>query len=387
MNPSQIVAARLYEVTLPLREPFAISAGVMQARRSLLVELEDRGGRRGLGESAPFEAPFYSEETLSSARSCLSLWLLPRLVGRVVATAPALDELLSSGVVGNAMARAGVETAWWDLYAQQTGVPLAHLVTRRLAELGVFGTWLERRDRVECGVALGIPDGGDARHLRHAVQEALQHGYRRLKLKIAPGWDEEPVRVARDVVERLNVHVPITVDANGAYDPLRDHAALRRLDDLWLLFIEQPFPADALWDLRQLCEALRTPICVDESLTSERVARQIVAMGGPRVWNIKVQRVGGLEQSCRIYACAADAGIRVWGGTMPETGLGAQAMLALGCHGGFVFPSDLEPSERWYGPGVDLIELVMDGDGTMPVPARRPAIDVGTRARLVFESG
>lgn len=383
----RIVAARLYEVTLPLREPFAISTGVMEVRRSLLVELEDSDGRRGVGESAPFEAPFYSEETLSSARSCLSEWLLPRVVGQVLATAPALDELLSRGVVGNSMARAGVETAWWDLYAQQTGVPLSHLVTRRLAELGVFGTWLERRERVECGVALGIPDGGDAKQLRHAVGDALQRGYRRLKLKIAPGWDEEPVRVARDVVQRLDARVPITVDANGAYDPQRDQAALRRLDDLWVLFIEQPFPADALWDLRELCRSLRTPICIDESLTSERVARQIVAMGGPHVWNIKVQRVGGLEQSCRIYARAAKAGIQVWGGTMPETGLGAQAMLALGCHGGFVFPSDLEPSERWYGPGVDLIELVMDGDGTMPVPDRRPPVDVATRARLVFETG
>jgi O-succinylbenzoate synthase len=357
----------------------------MEQRRSLVVELEDRDGRRGLGESAPFEAPFYSGETLSSARACLSEWLLPRIVGQAVATAQALDDRLTAGVVGNAMARAGVETAWWDLRAQQTGVPMSHLVTRRLAELGVVGTWLERRDRVECGVALGIPDGGDVQQLRHEVHDALRHGYRRLKLKITPGWDEEPVRVARDVVQQLDLHIPITVDANGAYDLRRDFAALRRLDDLWVLFIEQPVPADALWDLRELSQSFRTPICIDESLTSERVARQILAMGGPQVWNIKVQRVGGLEQSCRIYARAAEAGVRVWGGTMPETGLGAQAMLALGCHGGFVFPSDLEPSERWYGAGIDLVELVMDRNGTMPVPDRRPSVDLAARALLVFE--
>jgi O-succinylbenzoate synthase len=358
----------------------------MRVRRSLIVELEDADGHRGLGESAPFEAPFYSGETLSSARSCLAEWLLPRVVGTPIGAPALLHDLLTEGVMGNEMARAGVETAWWDLVTRREGVPLPRLVTHRLAELGVGGRWLERRNRIECGVALGIPEGADSRRLRHEVGEAVGRGYRRLKLKIAPGWDEEPVRVAREVLQQLDCRIPITVDANGAYDLARDVETLRRLDDLWVLFIEQPLPADALWDLRDLSHLLRTPVCLDESLTSERVARQVLALDGPHIWNIKVQRVGGLEVACRIYATAAGAGVRVWGGTMPETGLGAQTMLALGCHRGFSFPSDLEPSDRWYEAGIDLVELEMAPDGTMAVPDVSPSVDVRGRARLIFET-
>src|SRR5262249_29380030 len=143
--------------------------------------------------------------------------------------------------------------------------------------------------------------------------------------------------------------------------------------------LEQPLAEDALWDARALTRTLKTPVCLDESLVSDDVARQIVEMGGPLIWNIKVQRVGGLEEACRIYARARAAGARVWGGTMPETGLGAQTMLALGCHGGFSFPTDIEPSDRWYKPGMDLIELTMNSDGTMPVPQQRPTAKFESR--------
>ena len=149
---------------------------------------------------------------------------------------------------------------------------------------------------------------------------------------------------------------------------------LRRLDSAGLLYLEQPLPAEALWDLRELAGLLETPVCLDESLDSDEIARQVMDMGGPTVWNLKIQRVGGLEEACRIYARAARGGVRLWGGTMPETGIGAQAMLALGCHAGFVYPSDLEPSERWYGPGKDVVTLEMGDDGTMPVSRRSPRI-------------
>ena len=161
---------------------------------------------------------------------------------------------------------------------------------------------------------------------------------------------------------------------------------LRRLDDLGLLYLEQPLDVTAFSDVLELSEILDTPICLDESLTSDEAARQIVAQGGPVVWNIKVQRVGGLEEACRIYARAGREGARVWGGTMPETGLGAQAMLALGSHVGFVYPSDVEPSERWYAPGVDLIQLMMSAEGMMPVPTLRPAVELGERSRLLHDT-
>ncbi len=385
MRAVDISRARLYEVALPLREPFTISGGTLRVRRSLLVELEDADGARGYGESAPFEAPFYSSETTASARACLSEWLLPRVVAHPVSDSEALDRLLKDGIRGNQMARAGVETAWWDLVAARTGVSLVELVTQRLAALEVKAEWLERTDAIECGIAIGIPDTGDLDTLRRDVKRALDRGYRRVKLKVRPGWDIAPARAALEIIHAEGREVPLTVDANGAYELGRHDGELEHLDSLGVLYIEQPLAGDALWDLAALGRRCATAICLDESLASDGIARQILAMGGPTVWNLKLQRVGGLEEACRIYARATDAGVRLWAGTMPETGVGAQAMLALACHSGFVYPSDLEPSERWYPPDTDLIELRMTLEGTMPVPTERVIPDM-SRAKLVFET-
>ncbi|MEO7476962.1 MAG: enolase C-terminal domain-like protein, partial [Gemmatimonadales bacterium] len=118
----------------------------------------------------------------------------------------------------------------------------------------------------------------------------------------------------------------------------------------------------------RLAETLRTPVCVDESLHGARAARQLVTLGGPRVWNVKVHRMGGLTEVCRVVRIAREAGVRLWAGTMPESGIGSQAALAAAALPGFVYPSDVEPSTRWFPPSTDVIELRMDADGTMEVP-------------------
>jgi O-succinylbenzoate synthase len=379
--------ARVYEVALPLRTPFVISGGALTVRRSLIVELEGRAGVRGHGESAPFEAPFYSAETTASARACLEEVLLPRVLAQPVSKPEAMHELLGEGVRGNRMARAGAETAWWDLRARCLGTSLADAVSNRLAELGVPDPGRQRRPRVECGVALGIPEDGDEERLRREIRTALERGYRRVKLKVRPGWDNTAVEAAEAVFAEVGKRLPLWVDANGAYDAERDSALLRKIDGLGLLFIEQPFSADALWDAAEWNRIAVTPVCLDESLVSDDVARQVVAMSGPMIWNLKVQRLGGLEETCRVYARGVKHGAQLWMGTMPETGLGAQAGLAIAGHPGFVFPSDLEPSERWYEGGVDLVELQMDASGTMAVPQMSLAPDLGATARLVCEIG
>ena len=357
----RIARAELFELAIPLLEPFVISGGAITERRSLIVVLHDDAGHVGYGESPPFHLPFYSEETLAGARDLIGRVLLPRVTARELAgpVPEAVDALLRDGVRGNWFARAGVETAAWDLEANARGVGLATLLGERLAVAPAAS--------VSCGVALGIPAEHDAAALTRAVYDAVRHGYTRVKIKVAPGWDAAPVRAARAGLEGSDI--PLTVDANGAYDWPRDEAALRALDDAGLLYIEQPLAPDELLGHVQLATTLQTPICLDETLRDARAARQIVTLSGDRtVWNIKVHRIGGLSEMCRVYRVAREAGIKVWAGTMPESGIGSQAPLAAAALPGFVYPSDLEPSARWFGRNGDVIKLAMGRDGRMAVP-------------------
>ncbi|HYL22636.1 MAG TPA: o-succinylbenzoate synthase [Gemmatimonadales bacterium] len=353
-----IAQVELYSLELPFAEPFIISGGRIDARRSVVVLLRDDQGHVGYGEAAPDELPFYSEETLGSARDLIPRVLVPRIAGREFEAPEAVDAALREHVRGNPFARAGVETAAWDLEANRRGTGLAQLVAGRLGVApGVSFT---------CGVALGIPEDRRPETLTRRVYEALQHGYRRVKIKVAPGWDEEAVRAAR--VGMAGTDVPLTVDANGAYIWPEHERALRALDDAGLLYIEQPLAPEELVGHARLAQTLRTPLCLDETLRDAGTARQIVALDGPMVWNIKVHRVGGLTEACRIYRTAAECGARVWAGTMPESGIGSQAGLAIAALPACAFPSDLEPSVRWFGRDVDVIKLTMSHEGRMSVP-------------------
>jgi O-succinylbenzoate synthase len=359
---TRIIKTELYELTLPLVEPFVISGGTMAERRSLIVVLHDDAGHVGYGESPPFPLPFYSEETLASARALLEQTLLPRLAGRDLEgpVPEAVDAAVRDGVRGNWFARAGVETAAWDLEAHARGTGLAALLGERLG--------VAPAPKVDCGVALGIPPDRRAEMLTTWVAEAVQRGYRRVKIKVAPGWDASAVTAARRGM--AGTSLPLTVDANGAYEWPRDEAALRALDDAGLLYIEQPLHPDELVGHARLSETLRTPVCLDETLRDARAARQIMALSGPKVWNIKVHRVGGLSEVCRIYRAAAEYGAQLWAGTMPESGIGSQAALAAAALPLFVYPSDLEPSSRWFGRNGDVIKLTMGKDGRMAVPGQ-----------------
>jgi O-succinylbenzoate synthase len=361
----------LYELALPLLEPFIISGGTMDVRRSLVVVLHDGEGHQGWGESPPFELPFYSEETLAGARDLLERVLIPRLEGRAVAGPEAVDVLLRDGVRGNPFARAALETAAWDLEAHRRNCGLAALLGERLGRRPAAS--------IPCGVALGIPADRQVRTLQGWVEDAVALGYRRVKIKVMPGWDVEPVRAVREVLAGSGL--PLTVDANGAYEWPEHEAALRALDGMGLLYIEQPLAPDELVGHVELGRALHTPVCLDETLRDARAARQIVALEGPRVWNVKVHRVGGLSEVCRIWRVAEEYGAELWAGTMPESGIGSQAALAAAALPGFVHPSDLEPSARWFGRDVDVVKLVMGRDGRMVV-SRQPVAKLLDRARF-----
>ncbi len=347
----------LYELTLPLLEPFIISGGIMTERRSLVVVLHDDKGNRGYGESPPFELPFYSEETLVSARDILERILIPRLMKAGVESPEAVDSLLRVGVRGNPFARSALETAAWDLEAAQRSTSLATLLGERVNARPAAS--------ISCGVALGIPQDRSTETLRRWIDEALARGYRRVKIKVKPGWDVGPVEAARQAMAGANL--PLTVDANGGYEWPEHESNLRGLDRAGLLYIEQPLAPDDLVGHATLAQELQTPICLDETLKDATSARQIIELGGPKVWNIKVHRMGGLSEVTRVYAMAKDYGAELWAGTMPESGIGSQAALAAGSLPGFIYPSDLEPSTRWFGRSADVVKLVMSNDGRMEV--------------------
>ena len=353
-----IVRIELYELTLPLLEPFIISGGTMTERRSLVVVLHDDQGHRGYGEAPPFELPFYSEETLVSARDILERVLIPRLLKARVDTTEEVDPVLRIGVRGNPFARSALDTAVWDLEAARRSTSLAALLGERVkAEPAVS---------IACGIALGIPLDRSTETLRRWIDEALARGYQRVKIKVAPGWDTAPVEAVRQVMAGSGL--PLTVDANGGYEWPAHESNLRGLDEAGLLYIEQPLAPDELVGHAVLAQELQTPICLDETLKDATAARQIMELGGPKVWNIKVHRMGGLTEVTRVYALAQDYGAELWAGTMPESGIGSQAALAAASLPGFVYPSDLEPSTRWFGRNADVVKLTMSNDGRMAVP-------------------
>jgi O-succinylbenzoate synthase len=358
-----VSSAELFSLTLPLVEPFIISGGAITERRSLIIRLADSEGGVGYGESPPFEWPFYSEETLATARDLLERLLLPRIVGQAFVTPEALDAAVREGVRGNPFARAGVETAAWDLEADRQNTGIAALLGERLG--------VEPAAAIPCGVAVGIPEDRRPATLSRRVADALDQGYRRVKIKVMPGWDERAVAAAREGM--AGVDLPLAVDANGAYEWPTHESELRRLDDAGLLYIEQPLAPDELVGHVTLARELKTPVCLDETLKSASLARQVVALGGPKVWNIKVHRVGGLSEVLRIYRIAQAHAVELWAGTMPESGIGSQAPLSVAALPLCVYPSDLEPSARWYGSNKDVIKLTMGKDGRMAVPDQSAA--------------
>jgi O-succinylbenzoate synthase len=378
----KIASIELYDLTLPLLEPFAISGGTMRERRSLVVVLHDGEGHVGYGESPPFELPFYSEETLSGARHLLTDVLIPRLSGRELSSLDEADAILRHGVRGNPFARSALDTALWDLEGSRRGMGLGPLLAERLG--------VESAASLPCGVALGIPSDRSPDTLRRWIEDAIGKGYRRVKIKVAPGWDTVPVAAAVSVL--VGTGLPLTVDANGAYEWPEHEASLRSLDEAGLLYIEQPLAPDELVGHARLSRTLSTPVCLDETLRDARAAQQIVDLEGPRVWNLKVHRIGGLTETARVYRIAREAGVALWAGTMPESGLGSQAAIAAASLPGFVYPSDVEPSARWFGPGADVIELTMSEDGWMAVP-RRPIAELldmerfRTASRLLLRTG
>ena len=340
----------LRRVRLPFRRPFRSALGETTVREVVHVHITTAEAE-GWGECAALTAPSYTAEYADGAAAVLRAHLVPRLAAQPNLDAAAVATALA-GVAGHPMAKAALEMAVLDAELRAAGGTLAD-------RLGA------QRETVEAGVAVGI--AGSLPELLDAVAEAVDEGYRRVKLKISPGWDVEPVRAVR---ERFGPDLVLQADANGAYRRA-DAAHLARLDPFALALVEQPLPTDDLLGHAQLARRIRTPVCLDESITSAASAATAVALGAASVVNVKPGRVGGYLEAVRVHDVCRDAGVAVWCGGMFETGLARTANLALAALPGFSLPGDVSPSSRYLA--ADLAAPLVAEGGRMTV-SRRPGI-------------
>ncbi len=353
----RLARIELREIRLRLREPFRISSGEVTERRILLLESIDEDGLVAWSECVAGEHPNYSPETIETAWFALSEWIAPRVLGVELPNPACVSEALEQDVRGHRMAKAAVEMGLWTLEAEREGESLAR--------------WLGGcRDRVSIGVSLGIQR--DPAALVERAAKALAQGYRRIKLKIKPGADVEYVEAVRGA---LGSEAPLMVDANNAYT-LDDADHLARLDAFDLMMIEQPLEHEDLVRHADLQRRLRTPICLDESITSLNRAEDMIRLGSGRVVNIKPGRVGGFAASIAIHDICARHAIPVWCGGMLESGVGRAYNLALATLPNFTIPGDLSPSARYWERDVVTPEWTMEADGTLALPVDRPGIGV-----------
>jgi len=339
----------LREIRLPLREPFRISSGVLTARRITLLELVDADGVVAWSECVAEELPNYSPDTADTSLLAIREWLAPRVLGRAFATPDDVWPVLDADIRGHRMAKAAIEMGFWALAAERAAVPLAML-------LG--GT----RERIEVGISLGIQQTPGA--LVERAARALADGYRKIKLKIKPGADIEYIGAVR---EALGPGAPLMADANNAYT-LADAGHLAQLDAFDLVMIEQPLEHEDLVRHAELQRRLRTPICLDESITSLHRAEDMIALGSGRIINVKPGRVGGFQVSRQIHDLCAAHGIPVWCGGMLESGVGRAHNVALASLPNFRIPGDLSPSARYWERDIVMPEWTMDATGMVTVP-------------------
>lgn len=345
----RLVDLTLHRAELPLVRPFTTSFGTETVRDVLVLSLRaevDGAAVVGWSECVAGSEPLYSSEYVDGAVDVIRRWLAPMLFAAGELSAQTVAGVLDP-VKGHRMAKAALETAVLDAQLRAQGISFAE-------HLGVT------RTSVPSGVSVGIHDS--VASTLDAVAGYLDQGYVRIKLKIRPGWDIEPVAAVRD---RFGADIPLQVDANAAYT-LADTAALRRLDAFGLLLIEQPLGEEDLRQHAELARRISTPVCLDESVVSAAAAADAIALRACSVINIKPGRVGGYLEAWRIHDLARAHGVAVWCGGMLETGIGRAANAALAGLPGFTLPGDISGSDRFYD--TDLTEPVLMRDGRVEVP-------------------
>ncbi|ATP42089.1 o-succinylbenzoate synthase [Solibacillus sp. R5-41] len=343
----KLVEVIIYQLEMCMKTPFTTSLGTMQNKRFIVIKAKDETGAIGWGEGVAFEEPSYTEETLKTSLHMLEDFLIPRLLGQQLAHPDEVYELFRP-IRRNNMAKAAIEGAVWDIYAQLTNQTLAKALG------GIT-------EKIEVGISIGLQPTNE--QLIETIRDFLEQGYKRIKVKIKPGKDIALIRTIRDAFPT----VPLMADANSSYT-LEDIELLKQLDEFQLMMIEQPLAHDDLIDHATLQQQIQTPICLDESITSYEDARKAIQLGSCGVINIKIARVGGISEAKRIHDLCSEHGLPVWCGGMLEAGIGRAQNVALTSLSNFTMPGDTAASERYWYEDIILPEVIVE-DGYITVPS------------------
>lgn len=342
----KIERIRILNLRIPLVSPFETSFGKETERNTILVAVFS-GGVTGWAESPTLSAPLYNEETTETAWHVMRDFLASVLIGADV-DHPGEVPGLFRHIRGNNIAKSGMEGAVWDLYARTRGISLRE---------ALGGT----RRRVAVGVSLGIEPA--IRELLRKIERFLAEGYRKIKIKIKPGWDVEVVRSIR----REFGDIPLMVDANSAYS-LEDAEIFKKLDDFGLMMIEQPLEHDDIVEHAKLQRQINTPVCLDESILHAKDARNAIELGSARIINIKISRVGGMTEALAVHDLCLSRGVPVWCGGMLETGIGRAHNVAVASLEGFTIPGDTSASSRYFCRDITDPEVTVE-NGYIEVPS------------------
>ncbi|MDQ0338834.1 O-succinylbenzoate synthase [Caldalkalibacillus uzonensis] len=341
-----IHSVTLYRLRMALNAPFTTSFGTIAEKEFFVIEVQDEEGESGWGESVAFTSPWYNEETVKTNEHMLEDFLIPLLLEKPVRHPDEVSERFAP-IRRNNMAKAALEGAVWDMYAKKQQLPLAHALGGEKQE-------------IEVGISLGIQE--TVQDLLKQIDRYVQEGYKRIKVKIKPGWDVK-------VIREIRRHFPDTLlmaDANSAYC-LEDAEHLKALDEFNLMMIEQPLAHDDIVDHAKLQAQLETPICLDESIHSLEDAKKAIELGSCKIINVKIGRVGGLTEAKKIHDYCQAKHVPLWCGGMLEAGIGRAHNIALTTLSQFVLPGDTAASSRYWQKDIIEPEVTVH-NGTIKVP-------------------
>lgn len=359
----KISEINLYLIEMHLKQPFQTSFGETKNREIMLVELKDKEtGFTGWGECIAERGPFYSAETITSCRHIITNFIWPVLKDKKIEHPSDFQQLVSY-IRGNNMAKASVEDALWDLFGKIKEKPLAKLIK---------GT----KKSIPSGISIGIQK--DVNVLLNKISAAVEKKYKRVKIKIKPGWDVKIVKKIRDQYPDL----PLMVDANSAYR-FKDKGIFVKLDRYDLLMIEQPLQHYDIVDHSKLQKEINTPICLDESIRNVDDARVAIEIGACKIINVKTSRMGGISEALKLHKLAKMIDFPLWCGGSLETGIGRAKNLAVASLSTFVLPNDISESERYYSTLIIDKPFVLNEKGEINVPLDEPGLGVKIRKDII----